>query len=150
MTAYRLLHPTTADQWSEYHRIRREVLFEDRGRVGVYDETHPHETAPDHHACLLLHEGNAVATARLDHDRATQRGILRLVAVDRGARGRGHGRELLRRVEHLAEQLGCRELVSNAASDATPWYLRHGFAIEAWDPAQPPRGDGVQVRKRLR
>jgi GNAT superfamily N-acetyltransferase len=149
MGSYRFIRPTSAAQWADYHEIRRNVLFTGRGRTGVYDENHPDEVAPDHYPRLLLYNEQAVATVRLDHVPGRRRGIVRLVAVDPRVQGVGHGTELMRRVEQLAVELGCGELVSNAARDAVPFYGKHGFRVEQWGSAQPPRADGVKVRKVL-
>ena len=36
---YDLRRPCNDDEWRAYHAIRREVLFENRGYFGIYDET---------------------------------------------------------------------------------------------------------------
>jgi hypothetical protein len=38
---HRLSHPSTPDEWNAYHSIRKKVLFENRGRFGIYEENHP-------------------------------------------------------------------------------------------------------------
>jgi hypothetical protein len=38
---HHLRRPSSDDEWSAYHMIRRKVLFENRGSFGVYNENHP-------------------------------------------------------------------------------------------------------------
>jgi hypothetical protein len=51
---YELVSPGDADAWRVYHDIRREVLFEARGQVGVYDGNRPDDRAAGNHAKLQL------------------------------------------------------------------------------------------------
>ena len=140
--------PQTPQEWQAYHDIRRVVLFEARGRHGVYDPDHPDDRNPRHYPLLLSHDGEPIGTIRIDH-RSARAAILRLVAVRQDLQGRGHGRRLVEAAERFIIDLGCRLAFVNAALEARDFYRRLGYGIEAWDPAdgQP---DSVQMVKRLR
>src|SRR5712692_4928818 len=127
--SYELIAVSTPDDWIAYHRIRREELFEARGRYGVYDSNHPDEGLQNHFPLLLKCNGMAVATVRLDlHEQDIA--VIRLVAVTRSEQAKGHGRILGKHIEEFARKEGVRKLVVNAARDAVGYYERLGFARE--------------------
>jgi len=137
MDAHELVTPTTISQWDSFHRIRREVLFEARGEIGVYDADHPDDRAPNNHPKLLLHMGEPVGVVRIDI--AGHVAALRRVAIRADVQRRGHGRALLRLVQRFALDAGCTQLVSFVATDAVGFYRGFGF-VAARDPA-----DGTSV-----
>ena len=128
MDDHRLVTPSTASEWASYHTIRRKVLFEARGRFGVYDEHHPDEVAPNHHPKLLVHRGDAVGVVRIDIDRRVA--TLRRVAIRADVQRRGHGRTLLALAQQFAQDAGCAQLVSFVAPDAVAFYRNFGFELE--------------------
>lgn len=130
MGAYRLTAPTGDDQWRSYHRIRRRVLFEARGRFGVYDEANADEHSDGHVPLLLWHDGQPVGTVRIDLRDGMA--ILRLVAIDEAEQRRGHGRALVAASETFARTRGCRCMCVNAAPDAVEFYRRCGFVEGIW------------------
>jgi GNAT superfamily N-acetyltransferase len=126
-TAYELVSPADKAMWRRYHAIRREVLFEARGRFGVYDENHPDDKAEGHHAKLLLHHGDPVGVVRIDISGTDA--ILRRVAVRSDAQRRGHGRALVSLAEEFAVANGCFRLASHVAPDAVRFYEKCGFSV---------------------
>jgi hypothetical protein len=54
---YELRVVKTEDDWTAYHRIRREELFEARGWYGVYDSNYPDERLPNHFPLLGASRG---------------------------------------------------------------------------------------------
>ena len=135
----------STEDWQAYHDIRRRVLFEARGRFGVYDPDHPDEVREGNHPLLLRCDGEAVATVRIDQRNAAQ-AIIRLVAVRDDLHGRGHGRRLIEHAEHFIRELGCREVLVNAALEAEDFYRWLGFERQVWDPVDAKRGC-VQMTK---
>jgi GNAT superfamily N-acetyltransferase len=127
MSAYRLLSPTAAAEWSAYHAIRRQVLFEARGRFGVYDETHPDERAFGNHPKLLLFEGEPVGVVRIDI--VGSRATFRRVAVRSQAQRSGHGRMLLLLAEDFARAQHCHDVDSHVAADAIEFWRKCGFTV---------------------
>ena len=148
-TNYELLVVNSPDDWNAYHQIRREELFEARGRYGIYNPHHPDESLQNHFPLLLKYNGIAIATVRLDvqEDRA----VVRLVAVTRSEQSKGHGRVLGENVEDFVRRKGIKKLVVNAAPDAVGYYERLGFSREIWDGAELKGmfANVVQMAKRL-
>jgi ribosomal protein S18 acetylase RimI-like enzyme len=112
-----LVRVVIPEHWDAYHRIRREVLFESRGRHGVYDRDHPDEFAQQNHPLLLIAAERPIGTARLDCD-PNGRGTVRLVAVAGKDQRRGHGRTMMSLLELYAVKQGCTVLEVNSAPDA--------------------------------
>ena len=146
-TEYEILQPSSSKDWDAYHEIRRISLFEERGRYGVYDTSHPDEFKEGNYPFLLDFKQVPVATVRIDLVDGG-RAIMRLVAVHPRCRRRGHGRVLLQFAEDFARTHGCVQADSNAAVDALPFYKKLGYAEEAWDLKETQR-DAVQVVKLL-
>jgi N-acetylglutamate synthase-like GNAT family acetyltransferase len=147
---YELVAVDSPDDWATYHRIRREELFEARGRYGIYDSNRTDERLHNHFPLLLKYDGTAVATVRLDVHEGNI-AVVRLVAVTRSEQSKGHGRILGKCIEEFARRKGVRKLVVNAAPDAVGYYQRLGFSRETWDGAELKGvlADAVQMAKRL-
>jgi len=128
MTDYKLVSPADPTAWRSYHDIRRQVLFEGRGHVGVYNENHPDERAPGHHPKVLLFQDDLVGVIRIDI--AAPHAIFRRVAIRADVQRCGHGRALLSLAERFAAAHKCRQLLSYVASDAVGFYQRCGFAVD--------------------
>jgi GNAT superfamily N-acetyltransferase len=145
---YRLKKLATAADWQAYHKIRRRVLFEARGRVGVYQEDHPDEHAEDNHPLLFTLDGEPVGTVRVDclPDASA---VIRMVAVAERHQRQGHGRTLLQLAEGFARALGARRTVVNAAPDATEFYARSGYSRHSWSDPDGGRRDVIQMTKDL-
>jgi N-acetylglutamate synthase-like GNAT family acetyltransferase len=129
---YELVRAQTAEDWEQYHRIRREELFEVRGLTGVYNANHPDEHMSSNIPLLLKFNGRAIGTTRLDV-RQYGTAIIRLVAVIKLEQRRGHGRELARLVENFARHAGVKKLLVNAVPDAIGYYAKIGYVREVWD-----------------
>jgi GNAT superfamily N-acetyltransferase len=127
MEGHELITPSDPVEWRAYHDIRRRVLFEARGQIGVYDENRPDERGPGHHSKLLLYRGDPVGVVRIDIDRTTA--TCRRVAVRSDVQRLGHGRALLTLAQRFAQDSGCVRLVSFVAADAVEFYRRCGFTI---------------------
>lgn len=131
-----LVEVSSADQWSEFHRIRETILFEARGRHGVYDRSHPDDVDPRNKPFLLLQRGvpiGVVRLDRLDHDR----GGVRLVAIDGRLQRKGFGRMLMALVEQRAAEAGLTILELNSAPEAVAFYQRVGWSLVDADREHP-------------
>ena len=60
LSVHKFLRPSTPEEWNVYHSIRRKVLFENRGKFGVYQEGHPDEFKENHNPLLLFFDGEAI------------------------------------------------------------------------------------------
>ena len=132
---YSLIEVTEPADWQAYHTIRREELFEARGRYGVYDENYPGERAANMHPYLLKLYGRPLGTTRLDV-REDGSAIFRLVAITAGEQGRGHGRVLAQMVEERARAFGASTLYVNAAVTAVGFYQATGWHDHVWDASE--------------
>lgn len=121
--------------WASYHAIRRQELFEAKGRFGIYDPNHPDEYAPWAHRYLLKLDGRPIGTTRLDV-REGGVAIVRMVAVTASEQGRGHGRMLGQLVEDRARAFSSTTLYVNAAATAVGFYHRTGWVDHVWDPTE--------------
>jgi N-acetylglutamate synthase-like GNAT family acetyltransferase len=86
---YQLADVATENDWRDYHSLRRQVLWEARGRSG-YDENHPDEYLATNHPLLLKLDGRSIGTTRLD-DFGDGSGVVRLVTIAPDMQRRGHG-----------------------------------------------------------
>jgi GNAT superfamily N-acetyltransferase len=148
--SHELVIVQTSDDWEAYHRIRRTVLFEARGRFGLYDTKHADEFRPNHFPLLLKWNARGVATTRLDV-REHGLAITRLVAVEGTEQRKGHGRALITLAETFARDKGVTKLTVNSAPDAVEFYQRVGFVRETWDESERIgwNADAVQMTKVL-
>lgn len=149
MSRYALVNVSTEADWQAYHRIRRQVLWEQRGRNN-YNADLPDEQATANHPLLLKLDGHPIGTTRLDND-GSDRGIVRLVAISLSTQRQGHGRALSTLVEGYARSLSMEILLVNAALDAVGFYERTGWKAYVWDEAEHDRDASgcVQMIKSL-
>jgi GNAT superfamily N-acetyltransferase len=142
--SHTLRRPENVEEWRAYHEIRRKVLFENRGRVGVYDENHPDEFEKYHHPLILFARNTPIGVIRIDiHDRVAW---FRRVAVRGELQRAGYGRTLISLAEAFAREAGCDKVRSNVAADAVGFYERCGYSRDC--PAQA-EGESVPMFKLL-
>lgn len=132
-TDYHLRRPSRDDQWCAYHLIRRKALFENRGRFGIYNESHPDELQSGNHPLILVWRGEPIGVIRVDvRDDVAW---FRRVAVRQDLQRAGHGRVLLQLAESFARQQKCNEARSNVAVDAVAFYEHCGYSRDFSTPA---------------
>lgn len=141
---HKLRAPRDSEDWLEFHRIRRKVLFENRGKRDIYREDHPDDFKADNHPLVLFYRGAVIGVLRVDVCENVAR--LRRVAIREDLQRQGHGRILLRLAESFAKSEGCNEVQTNAAMDAVGFYERCGYLI---DNSEPPKADSALMRKSL-
>lgn len=147
---YDLIEVTEPDDWAAYHAIRRQELFEAKGRHGIYNPNFPGEYLPGMHPYLLKLNGQPLGTTRLDiRDDGTC--VFRLVAITALEQGRGHGRVLGRLVEERGRAFGAHTGLVNAAPTAVGYYEKTGWHRHVWDEAElvSIASDCIQMRKAL-
>lgn len=123
MTAgnYELRQVVDVCVWAAYHRIRRLVFFEARGRFGVYDENRPDERNEANQPILLLFQDHPVCALRLDR-MSTGQPSWGLMAVEQTVQRRSHGRAAISLLIELAKSRDLGTLEVNSAPDAVPFY----------------------------
>ena len=125
MTRGELRHVTSEADWEDYHAIREDVLWVARGRVGVYDRSHPDEHADSNHPFVFVVDDEAIGVLRVDVRPPVA--WFRRVAVREDAQRRGHGRRMLELAMDFARGAGCTEVRSNVDPDAVAFYHKLGF-----------------------
>lgn len=126
-TSCALISPSSDEEWSSYHRIRRTILFEKRGQFGVYDPNHPDDHKPGNFAKLLVCSANHIGVVRIDL--AGDVAYLRRVAIDEPWQRQGFGRLLITLSESFATGRGARRIESSAAADAIGFYDKCGYRL---------------------
>ena len=121
-----LISPSDAEEWAAYHRIRRTILFENRGIFGVYDPNRPEEHEAGKFPKLLVFDSQLVGVVRIDLSGETA--YLRRVAIDEPWQRRGLGRALLALAESFAQDQGASQIESSVAPDAKEFYRKCGYS----------------------
>lgn len=132
---YRFSPPASESEWKAYHDIRRTVLFEARGRFGVYQANHPDEHAPENYPFLLFLDDQAIGVIRIDLPDQTEEAVFRRVAIVPEHQRQGHGTTLMREAEAFAAAHNRTMFIANVARDAVPFYEKLGYVLDP-DPSQ--------------
>jgi GNAT superfamily N-acetyltransferase len=122
-----LVTPTTAEAWGAYHRIRRRVLYERRGRLGVYDSNHPDDRSPNNFPKVLMRGSHYIGAVRIDF--ADRIAYLRSVAITEPDQRRGFGRVMINLAESFARSQGAKRVESDVAPDAVVFYEKCGYRL---------------------
>lgn len=138
-----LISPSNDEEWASYHRIRRTILFERRGLIGVYDPNRPDDHKPGNFSKLLVRDSHHVGVVRIDL--ADDVAYLRRVAIDEPWQRQGLGRALLALAESFAREQGARRVESSVASDAVGFYDKCGYRVLSLSSLDGP----VHMRKDL-
>ena len=141
---YVLRSPSSTEEWEAYHGVRRKVLFENRGRIGVYDKNHPDEGREGNYPLILLLDGGVIGVIRVDIN--GKQAIFRRVAIREDLQRAGHGGALLALAESFARTKGCDYIWSDVAPDAVGFYERCGYTIV---PSATMIGTSISMRKNL-
>jgi len=123
---HELRAPASDDEWRRMHDIRRQVLFENRGKGDTYIQNHPDDAKPGNHPLVLVYLDEVIGVVRVDV--AEEVAWFRRVAIREDLQRLGHGRVLLQLAEAFAKAEGCNEVRSNAAVEAIGFYERSGYA----------------------
>jgi len=127
-SSHNLRRPCNDGEWRAYHAIRREVLFENRGCVDIYNENHPDELENGNHPLILVDGGVPIGVIRVDV--RDQVAWFRRVAVRQDLQRAGHGKRLLDLAETFARKNNCSEARSNVAAGAVGFYQRCGYSTD--------------------
>ncbi|WP_244481577.1 bifunctional NUDIX hydrolase family protein/GNAT family N-acetyltransferase [Rhizobium sp. Root1203] len=141
---YDLSVAESSEDQSAYHRLRRTVLFEARGRFD-YIQDGPEEIKEQNLSLLFKFDGQAIGTVRLDQN-PDRTAIVRLVAIAPDFQRQRHGTAMLERLERLALSLRIRELLVHSAPDAVGFYQKLGFSPYEFEAGT---FESVQLRKMI-
>lgn len=121
---YRLVTAATIKEWQEYHRIRREQIFEPINII--YDENHPTITAPDHYHFVLYKGINIVSIAHVEFLNASEAAI-RSLATDEPYKMLGHAKHLMQLIEKWIKSQGRKVIKLHANPMAENFYRKLGY-----------------------
>ena len=118
--------PTTESEFESYYALRWKILREpwNQPRGSERDEFEE-ESA---HIAAWDGEGRIIGVGRLHH-LAENRGQIRFMAVDPGARGQGIGQAILQELELRAIQSGVSEIILHARENAVSFYRKNGYEV---------------------
>jgi hypothetical protein len=111
-----LVTPTSTEAWAAYHDIRRSVLFEGRGRVGVYDPNHPDDRSPNNFPKVLVWGSKYSGAVRIDF--VDDIAYLRRVAIVETDQRKGFGRVLIRLAARVSSPFPARSEEPDARRDS--------------------------------
>jgi len=135
-TALQLVRVGSEADWAAFHRLRREVLFEARGRFGVYDEAHPDDRLPENEPLILVEGGQAIGALRLD-SLGNGSGGVRTVAITPARQRQGCGSLMMALLERRALAQGMTRLEVRSAPDAVGFYEKLGWRLVDANPEHP-------------
>ncbi len=137
-SGWRIVKALTDREWHEYHRIRKEQIFDllnieyNPNHFTLKDKAHVH---------LVLYKGSEIAgVAQLEYLK-TPEVALRPFAIDTPYQGQGLGSTFLTAIEKWVLQQGCNIIRLHANPRAVRFYERHGFSRMPFDEA----GRGVNA-----
>lgn len=119
-----------AQEWQEYHRIKKEQIF-DPANI-ILDLQHPSLTSPDHFHFILYHGTTIVAIAHLKYFQ-NNAAILRALATDTPFQKQGFASLLLQKIEQWLKTKQKTILYANARKNILDFYTRRGFLLGNFD-----------------
>ena len=125
---YDLRSPVSNEDWSSYHRIRKEVLFSNL----PYDKNHPDEFKEGNTPLILVFNHKIIGTSRMDK-RDSETAIMRLVAIDKKHQRNGHGSALHKFFVKKAKAYGFKKIFIHSHPSAIGFYKCLGWVDFLWD-----------------
>lgn len=118
------------DEWEQYHRIRKEQIF-DPIQV-VYDPNHPSLTMENHFHFVLYRGTTIVSVAHVELLNETE-AVLRSLATDEPFKRKGYASHLMMLLEKWVKRKGRTILKMHANLTAESFYRKRGYADIAFD-----------------
>ncbi|MDT7526052.1 bifunctional GNAT family N-acetyltransferase/hotdog fold thioesterase [Pseudidiomarina sp. GXY010] len=141
---YRVITPSTPEQWESYYYLRWRVLREpfQRPRGSEQDEY----DGVGQHRMVVNSAGEAIAIGRL-HFNSPDEGQIRFMASAPEHRGEGHGVAIVHELEKVARAEGAKHVVINSRDNTLGFYIKCGYeVVEEGDTVKNPQAEH-QLRK---
>lgn len=132
-------------EWQEYHRIRREQIFDPLDII--YDEKHPSLTA-DKHSHFILYKGVEVVTVAHIEFLNEEEVAIRSLATDKPYKMQGYAKYMMQLLEKWIKQQGRKIIKLHANPDAVMFYRKLGYNNMEFDDVSISK-DVVDLGKRL-
>lgn len=121
---YRFVMAATPKEWQEYHRIRREQIFEPINIV--YDENHPTITLDNHFHFVLCKGTKIVTVAHVEFLNESEAAI-RSLATDEPYNMRGYAKQMMHLLEKWIKLKGKNIIKLHANPMAENFYRKLGY-----------------------
>lgn len=121
---HRFLKVTHYKEWENYHRIRKEQIFDPINII--YDRNHPSITSNKHCHFILCKGMEVVSTAHIEFlsERAA---ALRSLATDTPFQYQGYGKEMMQTLEKWLKYKNIKFLKMHARTSAQDFYRKLGY-----------------------
>jgi GrpB-like predicted nucleotidyltransferase (UPF0157 family)/GNAT superfamily N-acetyltransferase len=126
----RIVHALTPREWENYHRIRKEQIF-DPIHV-IYDPHHPSLTMENHFHCVLYKGTTIVSVAHVELLNETE-AALRSLATDGPFKNQGYGSHLLKLLEKWVKSQGRSIFKMHSNVRAEPFYRKFAYVDMPFD-----------------
>ncbi len=136
---------THAEEWQEYHRIRREQICEPLGIV--YDENHPSILSKDHYN-FVLYAGTQIVTVAFVQFLNEEAAVLRSLATDPPFQKQGYAAQMIRFLEKWIKEHGRNIIHMHANRRAANFYRALGYVEMPFDDVSIEK-DVIDLGKRL-
>lgn len=130
--------PQTKSEWADYHRIREQLLFIERGKIDVYRVDHPDEFLENNFPRILIVNEQVVGVIRVDIDHQSREAGFRLVAIIPELQGIGYGSKMMKLAEEFASDFGVELFSANSAKEAVGFYQSMGYQLDPSHPTNNP------------
>jgi N-acetylglutamate synthase-like GNAT family acetyltransferase len=111
-------------EWENYHRIRKQQIFDPIGII--YDHQHPTLTEPGHHHFILCKGVTVVTTAHIEFLNAEE-AALRSLATDADLQSQGYGKQMMYLLEQWLKHKKIKILKMHARLSAEGFYRKLGY-----------------------
>ncbi len=126
----RFLKTTHHFEWNEYHRIRKELIFDASGLK--YDPHHSFLTDPNHHHFILYH-GVQIVTALHVEFLNSNTAALRILATDKAFQNKGYASYSMGLIEKWIKTQGIQTIKLHAKPRERPFYEKLGYTDIEFD-----------------
>lgn len=120
----RLVCCTHYNEWQEYHRIRKQQIFDS---INIkYDPNHPTITIDNHHHFVLYKNTEIIAAAHIEFLNDNE-AALRSLAVDGSQQNKGFGKYMMQLLEEWLKHKNVKVLKMHARPTAESFYRKLGY-----------------------
>lgn len=129
MPQWKILQPTSPDQWENYYQLRFLVLRKPWNQAPGTERVNDDDEA--YHGAIFGEDGKALAVARVSLV-SEQQAQIRFMAVDPKYQGKGLGKAVLKFVENLGTKNypTITQFCLQARENAVPFYLSNNYRVQ--------------------
>ncbi len=125
--------PESQNEWNEYHRIRREEIF-DRIDGVEYDYNHPSLIHSENHHFILCMNEKIIGTFHFELLK-NKRAAIRTIAISGDKKNKGYGSQLLKLGEEEIKKHEVKTIHLHANPKAYGFYKRNNYVEMSFEDA---------------